>query len=146
MYKPDIADILFALLPFFVLIGTFALAAFWVSRRAKTRELLHRERLAMIEKGLMPPPEAWAVRAPAPSEGALTPRYRSVGVVITALGLGLMLIIGVAAGQERIGIGIGGAIAVLGVALFVNSYLVSGGGSAPVRGDRPSVLDSRSIE
>jgi hypothetical protein len=139
----DDQQIIAALIPFVVLIGTFGLVAFWVSRRAKTRELLHRERLAMIEKGLMPPPEIWPVQNAAPSEASLTPRYRSVGVVITALGLGLMLIIGVAAGEGRIGVGIGGAVAVLGLALIINSYIVSGGGSARVADERSSIVEGR---
>ncbi len=58
-----------------------------------------------------------------------------------------MLIIGVAAGQQNVGLGIGGAIAVLGVALVVNSYLASGGGRTPIPEDQPpSVLDGRPIE
>jgi hypothetical protein len=135
----DEREKILALIPFIVLIGTFSLVAYWMSRQAKTRELLHRERLAMIEKGLMP--SNW----PPPGESdevSVRPRYRSIGVVIAALGFGLMLIIGVAAGEGRIGVGIGGAVAVLGLALFVNSYL-SPARVRRVAADRPPLIEDR---
>jgi hypothetical protein len=86
----------------------------------KHQEMQHRERMAMIEKGLAPSPavdpdafDRW--RRPQ------RPRTRSttVGIVIAALGLALGIMIGAAAGEPDIGVGIGGAIAVIGAAFIV---------------------------
>jgi hypothetical protein len=91
--------------------------------RMKTQEMQHRERLAMIERGLAPGPE----RNPAafdswqPRQGH--PASTSVGVVIVALGLGLMLLIGVTATSPEVGIGVGGSIMVVGAAFIVNGEL-----------------------
>jgi hypothetical protein len=97
------------------------LLAMW--RGTKIREMQHRERLAMIERGLMPPPE----RDPAAYEPARRSEVResftSIGIALVALGLGLMLIIGFAGGAPGPAVGVGGAIAVLGAAFIVNGLL-----------------------
>jgi Domain of unknown function (DUF6249) len=98
-----------------------------VQSRARLRELEHRERLAMIERGLSPPPE----RDPADFERRLMPirasqktvRTRSAGVMLIGVGLALMILITFTGGGEQIGIGIGGAFAVLGAAFVVNAAL-----------------------
>ena len=89
-------------------------------QRTKTLEMRHRERLAMIERGLAPGPETdpeafeqWQ-RPPRPSS-----RSTSIGVIWIALGLGLMLLIGVTADSPSAAIGVGGAIIVLGIAFIV---------------------------
>ena len=88
-------------------------------QRGKKREMWHRERLAMIERGLAPPPE----RDPAAFDDE-EPRRRyppaiGVGIVIAAIGFGLMLIIGITANAAEAAVGVGGAIIVLGVAFIV---------------------------
>ena len=88
-------------------------------QRGRAREMEHRERLAMIERGLAPSPE----RNPAAFEHAGPPRRRSpatgIGIVIAAIGLGLMLIIGVTANEMEAAVGVGGAVVVLGAAFVV---------------------------
>jgi hypothetical protein len=86
----------------------------------RMQAMQHRERLAMIEKGLAPSPatdpdafDRWR-RPQRPRTAATT-----LGVVIVALGLALGLIIGSAAGEPDIGLGVGGAIAILGGAFIV---------------------------
>ena len=101
----------------------------WIAMasRARLRELEHRERLAMIERGLAPPPE----RDPAAFERQVLPprptptavRTRSAGVMLIGVGFALMLLITFTGGGEEIGIGIGGAFAVLGAAFIVNAAL-----------------------
>lgn len=93
-------------------------------QRQRTREMEHRERLAMIEKGMVPGPErdprgfeAWQQQNQPPTLAT------SIGVVIVALGLALMLFLSVAAATPEIGVGLGGAIVVLGVAFIVNGQL-----------------------
>lgn len=119
------------LLPLTMLIGGFALVALGMNRRGKALEMAHRERLAMIERGLVPSPEVdpegfeAATRGTAdPRSGPAPSRSLSVGIVTIGLGLGLMLVIGVAAESPSVGIGLGGAVAVLGLA-FVTNHLVT---------------------
>src|SRR4051794_17329509 len=50
-------DLILTLIPVLTMVGLFGLAALWLSRRSRLHELAHRERLAMIERGLVPPVE-----------------------------------------------------------------------------------------
>jgi hypothetical protein len=86
----------------------------------KTQAMQHRERMAMIDRGLAPSPatdpdafDRWR-RPQRPRTRATT-----MGVVIVALGLALGMIIAFAGGEPDIGVGIGGAIAILGAAFIV---------------------------
>lgn len=93
-------------------------------QRTKSMELRHRERMAMIDKGLMPPPERDPAAFDAPSTRGRGPnRATTLGVAVVAVGLGLMLLIGVAGGAPGAAIGVGGAIVVLGGAFIVNGWL-----------------------
>ena len=97
-------------------------------QRTYTLELLHRERMAMIERGLVPPPELQGARridhGAARGRGASS-RALSAGIVIVAIGLGLMMLIGVAAEAPNVAIGLGGAIAIVGAA-FITISIVTG--------------------
>lgn len=112
-----------------ILAGVGLLIATMMNRR-KMREMTHRERLAMIERGLIPSPE----RDPAGFESAtgLTTRpadagtrYRTAGVLMIGLGLGLMILITFTAGAPAVGIGVGGGWAILGAASLLNYFLIS---------------------
>jgi hypothetical protein len=136
--QPTPTQIMLAVLPLLTVIGLLILGAILIWRKGKMAEMTHRERLAMIEKGLVPPPElsdlektmkALGPHSEGPfSETKRTPRerFRTVGVTTIGIGVALMLIIGVAGGAPESGIGVGGAIAALGVALVVNAYLDRG--------------------
>jgi len=131
--------VLVATIPLIALIGGLIIGGMALQHRAKLRELAYKERIAMIERGLVPPPETdpgafdralgEAVKTRvgaeprAPGERAL--RHRTAGVALIALGLGLMLIIGFAGGAPGAGIGVGGAIMVVGAAGLVNSLFVA---------------------
>jgi hypothetical protein len=101
-----------------------------VSRR-RIREMEHRERLAMIERGLAPSPEADPAgfeRRTGIARAAQSPhaaRNRSAGVILIGFGLALAVLIAFAAGQPGVGLGIGGAFALLGAAFVVNGVLMS---------------------
>jgi hypothetical protein len=123
------------LIPVSAIVGVFAYSIVRATTQARVRELEVRERIAMIERGLVPPPEtdpngfdramqlADRYRA---SRGERSPgRYRSAGVTLMGIGLGLMLLISVADHNPSAGVGVGGFIAILGVAFFLNS-LISG--------------------
>jgi hypothetical protein len=105
--------------------------------RGRVRELEVRERIAMIERGLVPPPE----KDPAGFDRAMnryerqrdgdqqwgwrrrprsSSRYRSAGITMMGVGVGLALLIGMT-GDATAGIGVGGFLAVVGFAFLVNS-------------------------
>jgi hypothetical protein len=122
---PD--QLLFPLLSLVGLVGVLGLTAYWISARRTLRELEIKERVALIEKGLSPPPELLPTGS---VDGVNVPatradRYRTAGILFVGLGLALMLLLGAAAGQPQIGVGVGGAIAVLGAALIANSVFGS---------------------
>ena len=84
----------------------------------------------MIEKGLVPSPESDPARFEAligprpPSIKAV--RYRTVGVILTGLGIGqTVLMLGVLRQMHGIAIGVGGAITVLGLTILVNGLLLA---------------------
>lgn len=97
-------------------------------QRSQQLEMQHRERMAMIERGLTPVAEA----AVGPEirrrlgRGGSGSRSMSLGIVVVAVGLGLMSIVGIAAGAAEVGVGIGGAIVLVGVAFIVRSIVVRG--------------------
>ena len=103
-------------------------------KRAHTVELRHRERMAMIERGMVPPPESsWRDGSWEPQQvmaraevikRAVARRWMTAGIIVVALGLSFMTIIGVAAGEPGVAVGLGGAFAILGVALIVISFVI----------------------
>ncbi len=123
-------DVLMALLPLVALIGALGLTAHWISVRRSIRELEIKERIALIEKGLAPPPELTPTGS---VEGTILPtaradRYRTAGILFVGLGFALMLLLGAAAGIPAIAVGVGGSIVVLGGALIANSVFGGRGG------------------
>jgi hypothetical protein len=119
--------VLFFLLPIAVMATGVIVVISGLRHRAKMLELVHRERVAMIERGMMPPEmnpilaDSYRVR----DGGAVRGRSFSVGIIVVGFGLALMTIIAVAGGAVTTGIGIGGAIAILGGAFIVRSILTS---------------------
>ena len=106
-------------------------AVLWMAmlNRRRIREMEHRERLAMIDRGLVPPPEvdpagfeqhSGVARIESPS----AVRSRSAGVIMIGFGLGMMVLLTFAAESPEIGVGIGGGFALLGAAFFVNAALL----------------------
>lgn len=103
-----------------------------MKNRRYVRELAHRERMAMIERGLVPAPES----DPVQFEGAagLTPeptaapkrgeRFRTVGIAMIGLGLGMAFLIGLTGGTPEVGLGVGGAWVALGSASLLNYFLI----------------------
>ena len=104
-------------------------------QRSQQLEMHHRERMAMIEKGQIPlaDPEAFHARRVAPL--TRPSRSLSIGIVIVGLGLGMMTIISVAGESPEVGIGVGGAIAILGASFIVHAMVVRNEAAA---GDRPA--------
>jgi hypothetical protein len=128
------------LIPIVAIIGVFTTAIIATLSRGRVRELQIRERIAMIEKGLVPPPEVdprgfdramdrydrydrYRARAPR--------RHRSAGVTLMGVGFGLMLLIGFAGEAPSSAVGVGGFLVIMGLAFFINS-LFDRGHEAPM--------------
>jgi hypothetical protein len=129
-------------LPLVVIMGGLIIGAMALHHNARLKELAYRERIAMIERGLAPSPEAdpepferTVGRASSLSgagiyESSPSARYRSGGILLMAIGLGVFFIISLAGEAMAAGVGVGGAIMVVGAALLLNAYLA--------RNDRPT--------
>jgi hypothetical protein len=118
-----------------LIMGSFSImagvAVIWMAMqsRRQMREMEHRERLAMIERGLVPSPEV----DPAAFERALAPRRTPVspsssrgisgGIILIGFGLAFAFMLAFAAGVPAVGIGIGGAFALIGIAFLVNGMI-----------------------
>jgi hypothetical protein len=103
--------------------------------RNRVRELEIRERIAMIEKGLVPPPEVdprgferamahqdlYAHHARNRPHG----RHRRGGITLIGVGLGLMVLIALAGEGPRSAIGVGGFLVIMGLAFLINGLFES---------------------
>ena len=126
----DVGLLIFLLM---TILGGVALMIAAMHNRRVIREMEHRERLAMIERGLMPPPEtdpaafeaAAGFAEPAKDGQDRSYRYRTAGVLLIGFGLGLVFVIGVAARAPEVGWGVGGAWISLGAASLLNYWLMS---------------------
>lgn len=112
-----------------VVSGVGLMIAAMMNRR-RFREMDHRERLAMIERGVLPSPESdptgfesgAGFSGTEPDTGV---RYRTAGVLMIGFGLALMVLLTATADQPGIGIGMGGGFAILGGASLLNYFLIS---------------------
>jgi len=131
-------------IPMVAIIGAFTYAIVQAMMRARVRELEIRERIAMIERGLVPPPEVdprgferamnryervavWSGTTASASAG----RHRRAGITLIGVGLGLMLLISVAGETPEAGVGVGGFLSILGLAFLVNSLFELRQGQPP---------------
>ena len=124
------------LIPIIAIIGGFVTAIFSVMAKARVQEARIRERIAMIERGLVPPPEvdpagfdramnAFEHRDPF-RYGRSSGRHRRSGVTLMGIGFGLMVLIGLTSGETSVALGVGGFLVVLGLAFLVNSFVDDG--------------------
>ena len=107
------------------------MVALLVRGRQRLHELAIKERIALIEKGLVPSPELDPARFEAlvgqrRPVNKVAQRFQSAGVLMIGLGLALGLLISAVARIAAIGFGVGGALAILGMAAFINGALLSG--------------------
>jgi hypothetical protein len=134
------------LIPIVAIIGAFTYAVVQTLARARVRELEVRERIAMIERGLVPPPEVdprgfdramdrydrYRDRDRSPG------RHRRAGVTLMGVGFGLMLLIGVAGDSMSSGIGVGGFLVIMGLAFFINGMFETRRDDYPPASPRPN--------
>jgi len=118
--SPELVALLFIIAMFS---GVF-IVYMGLRQRGQQLEMQHRERMAMIEKGSIPLSEPSARHYGGSAlSNARSSRAMSGGIVVVGLGLALMIIISVAAESPEIGIGVGGAIVVLGGAFIALSMV-----------------------
>jgi len=131
------------LIPIVSIIGSFTYVIVLTLSRARVRELEVRERIAMIERGMVPAPEV----DPRGFDRAMnrlerheyrhgTGRHQRAGVTLMGVGFGLMVLIGIAFDSPSAGFGVGGFLVIMGLAFFINSRFEQPGGSAPMPGSR----------
>jgi len=116
------------LIPVVAIICVFTMICLTIVRQGRVRELQIKERIAMIERGLTPPPELVTAEDPfagKDSQETARRRFLGGGIIVVGIGIGVGLIIGVAGDQAHVAFGVGGAIAVVGFALIVNSQLAT---------------------
>jgi hypothetical protein len=99
-------------------------------QRSAQLEMQHKERMAMIERGQIPLADPYD--APRRSRATAGSRSMSVGIVVVGLGFAMMTLISIAGESPEVGIGVGGAVAILGAAFIVRT-LVSPSASPAVQ-------------
>ena len=119
------------LIPIVAIVSGLLVAFTSIVTRGKVRELEIRERIAMIERGMVPAPEAdpngferrmhTIDRMQHRSAGS---RFRTGGIMVMSVGFGLMTLLSFV-DVPREGIGIGGFLVIIGFGLFVNSLFSS---------------------
>ena len=120
-------------LPFLVIIVGSVVMVTVVRRGAKTAELRHRERMAMIERGMVPSDALM-------SEGGVMRAYgfkMTLGILLCGLGMALLLLISFAAAEPGVGVGVGGAVATLGLAFVASALSTRPDLPAPATIQRP---------
>jgi hypothetical protein len=124
-------------LPLFVLLGGFVMLGLTIWRGARQAEFRHRERMAMIERGMTPPDRVLGDAGLQRAHGI----KMTLGIMLCGLGLALTMLIAFAAGEIGVGIGVGGAFAMVGLAFIVAAFstrpdpMRSPVGSAVTHGD-----------
>ena len=119
-------------LPGLIILGGFAVLITAMLRRGKVAEMQHRERMAMIERGMTPPSVSVQAEFARRSHGS----RMTLGVILCGLGLAFVMLITFAAGEPGVAIGIGGALVMLGLAFIVSASITKP--EPPQRHDPPS--------
>ena len=108
-----------------------SVAVLWIamSNRRAVREMEHRERLAMIQSGVVPAPEADPLGFEAhmePSAPGMSrqDRWRTAGTLTIGFGLALLILLWFT-GVAEVAIGVGGAFAILGASFLLNGLLMN---------------------
>jgi peptidoglycan/LPS O-acetylase OafA/YrhL len=110
-------DVLLAILFIAAMLSGVFIIFLAMRQHSEVMERQHRERMAMIERGHIP-------QAEAKGRDRGSSRSLSLGIIVVGLGLALMTIISVAGGSPDAGIGVGGAIVIIGAAFIVRSLVV----------------------
>jgi len=126
------AGVVWVLVPVVAIVGGIASAIVATVSRGRVRELEIKERIALIEKGIVPPPEvdpqgfdrAMGRYDSLQRFGGGAGRHRRAGITLLGVGLGLMVLIGFSGSPDE-GVAVGGFICILGGAFLINSFFES---------------------
>jgi len=105
-------------------------AVLWLamSNRRALREMEHRERIALIQAGIVPAPEAdplaFETQFEPSSSLSRKDRWRTAGTLTVGLGMALLVLLSFT-GNGDIGFAVGGAFVVLGLSFLLNGTLLS---------------------
>jgi small-conductance mechanosensitive channel len=114
-------------IPVVAIMAWAAIVLLKIYQGMRRRELVHRERLAMIERGLVPPPETDPQRferAMGLHPGHLDrPPGHGIrpGLILIAVGIGVGVLISLTSGNFGAGIGVGTLLVLLGIALLIGA-------------------------
>jgi hypothetical protein len=133
MISGDWNVMIWAMIPIVAIVGGIVVALVGTVHKARIRELEIRERIAMIERGLVPAPEndphgfdramdrlerasqfRGVYRANTPG------RHRRAGIILMGVGFGMMVLLGFTEGASGQALGVGGFLVVLGLAFLVS--------------------------
>jgi hypothetical protein len=141
------------IIPIVAIVSGCVVAIVATVTRNQVRALEIRERIAMIERGLVPPPEVdprgfdramnrYDRRAMSRYDQHGSLRHRRVGIIFMGIGFGLMVLIAVSGDSLREGLGVGGFFVVMGLAFFINALFEpaspSDAGSSPTAKSQPA--------
>ena len=143
--SPFLIPLVAIMIPILTIVGAFVLFITQILAKSRVRELEIRERIAMIERGLVPAPEV----DPRGFDRAMSRlerrgsrhgsgRHRRLGVTLMGLGFGLMVLIAFTSDEWSVAVGVGGFLVIIGVAFFINSLLESPVDQYPPAGYPPT--------
>jgi hypothetical protein len=132
------------LIPIVAIIGGISVAIVNSIGKARVRELEIRERIAMIERGIVPSPEVdpngFERRMHAMDRiqhRYAGSKFRAGGIMVMSVGFGLMTLLWFV-GAPSEGIGVGGFLVIIGLGLLVNSAFSTSTAPPPPPSPPPS--------
>jgi hypothetical protein len=102
------------MLPALVILGGFTMLGLAMMRGGRQAEFRHRERMAMIERGMVPPD-------PVLGDARLRGSHRfkmTAGIMLCGVGMAMGMLIAFAAGEFGVAAGVGGAFVMVGLAFI----------------------------
>jgi hypothetical protein len=121
------------MIPIVAILGGVTIVIVSMLNKSRLRELEIRERIAMIERGMVPAPEAdprgfdraitrlEQVQRVQQLRGDASARHRRAGVTLMGIGFGLIVLISFAGESPSTALGVGGFLVVMGLAFFINA-------------------------
>ena len=125
------------LIPIVSIVGGIAVVIVSMMNKSRLRELEIKERIAMIERGMVPAPETdprgfdravtrlEQVQRIREWQGNSAGRHRRAGITLMGVGFGLIVLISFAGESPSTAFGVGGFLVVMGLAFFVNALFES---------------------
>ena len=115
------------------MLGGIGLIAVVLRGRQRLQELAVQERIAMIEKGMVPSPETDPagfdrMMTARRSTSRVAVRFQSAGVMIMGFGAALGFLLAFVTLLPGLALGLGGALFVLGLTVSLNGILLSSQG------------------